>query len=45
MSQALAAAIPRAEQRLVPNTMQLVYDKDKSLRGFHALITEWLQAH
>ncbi len=45
MSQALAAAIPRAELRLVPNTMQLVYDKDKSLRGFHELITEWFQAH
>ena len=45
MSQALAAAIPQAELRLVPNTMQLVYDKDKSLRAFHEQITEWFQAH
>lgn len=45
MSQALAAAIPQAELQLVPNTGQIVYDKDKSLRGFHEPITEWFQAH
>ncbi len=43
MSQALAAAIPNSELRLVPNTAQLVYDKN--LRGFHELITTWFQAH
>jgi pimeloyl-ACP methyl ester carboxylesterase len=43
MSEALAAAIPQAELRLVPNTAQLVYGKN--LRAFHQLITAWLQAH
>jgi pimeloyl-ACP methyl ester carboxylesterase len=43
MSRALAAAIPNAELRLVPNTMQLVYDKN--LRAFHEQITEWFQVH
>ncbi len=43
MSQALAAAIPQAELRLVPNTEQLVYDKN--LRAFHEIITTWFQAH
>ena len=43
MSQALAAALPQAELRLMPNTSQLVYDKN--LREFHDLITEWFQAH
>ena len=43
MSHALAAALPHGELRLMPNTAQLVYDKN--LRDFHDLITQWFQAH
>jgi pimeloyl-ACP methyl ester carboxylesterase len=46
MSRALAAALPAAELRLVPNTAQLVYDKNmKNMRGVHDVITEWFQTH
>ncbi|HUS17048.1 MAG TPA: alpha/beta hydrolase [Chloroflexia bacterium] len=44
MSQELAATIPRAELRLVPDVRQLVYSPGRQ-SGFGDLVLEWLAAH